>query len=665
MNKKSIKTRIVGFLVLVILILVASIATEDVLKFNKYIDGNTNEEITKSAKIFRSKINDMKTMSFDAGMQLVLNKDVVAAIKQKDTDIILKTLEPLINNSDMDFITITDEKGVVLARTHDKSKKGDSVLGQTNIQNALKGKANSQVESGTSVKLSVRSGIPVKDNNGKIIGVISLGYRLDTNKVVDYIKSNLNCDATIFLGDTRIATTIKKDGKRVIGTKLNSNIAKNVLSGSHYVGEADIIGKTYDTSYDPIIGVNNKVSGILFVGKDKSISKGFKRDFISSNLIIGIIAILIFGSAIYIFINLKLSRPLKEIVRHFDNLSSGKFNVPVSDVFIKRNDEIGELANAVVTMQKDIGNLVNEIIIDSEGISASSEELSATVEEFYSMIQSIDGEIKNIAVAAQETSAISEEINASVEEINSNVERLSNKAGEGSENSNSFKKRAAKIERDSKESIDRVKDIYNDKEKNIVKSIEEGSIVEKIIVMVNTIKNISKETNLLSLNAAIEAARAGEYGKGFVVVAEEVGKLANQSADAVKEVEDVINRVKYAFNDLSSNSNEILEFVKQDINPQLESFKKLGSDYYNDSNFVSEMSQKILIMAKEISESIRQVGEAMDTMTNNTQISYRNVDSIEKSINETSKGIEQVAKTAQNQAELAQKLNEMMQKFEV
>lgn len=665
MKRKSIKTKIVAFLAVVIVILVASIVLEDVFRFEKYVDGSISEELIKSTKIFDNKIADMKKVSFNMGMQLSLNKDVVGAIKQKDTDVILKTLEPLINNSGMDFITVTDEKGIVLARTHDKDKKGDSVTNQTNVQNALKGEANTQVEGGTSVKMSVRSGIPVKNSDGEVIGVISIGYRLDTNKVVDYIKSNLGCDATIFLGDTRIATTIKKNGRRTVGTKLDSAIAKKVLSGNKYIGDANILGRSYTTSYEPIMSFGSKVSGILFVGKDKSLSNMVKNDFIKSNIIIGLAALLIFGFAIYLYINLKVSKPLQGVVEHFKNLSNGKFNVPISDAFIKRKDEIGELANAVVIMQRDVGNLVKEIVSDSEDISASSEELSATVEEFYSMIQSIDAEIKNIVSASQETSAVSEEINASVEEINGNVEILSSKAEEGGKNSNSFKERATKIEKDSRISIDKVKNIYNDKEKSIIKSIEEGNIVEKIIIMVNTIKDISEETSLLSLNAAIEAVRAGEHGKGFAVVADEVRKLASESSEAVEEIEDIIKRVRYAFGDLSNNSSEILKFVKQDINPQLESFKSLGSEYYKDSNFVSEMSQKILDMAKEISISIHQVGEAMNTMTKNTQVSYKNVEAIEKSISETSKGIEQVALTAQNQAILAQKLNEMMQKFEV
>ena len=124
------------------------------------------------------------------------------------------------------------KKVTVLARTHEPEKKGDSVLNQANVKIALEGKANSQVEPGTQVKLAARSGVPVKNEKGEIIGVISTGYRLDSNEIVDYIKSKFNCDATIFLGDTRIATTIIKDNERVVGTKLDPDIAKIVLANN-------------------------------------------------------------------------------------------------------------------------------------------------------------------------------------------------------------------------------------------------------------------------------------------------------------------------------------------------------------------------------------------------------------------------------------------------
>lgn len=110
--------------------------------------------------------------------------------------------------------------------------------------------------------------------------------------------------------------------------------------------------------------------------------------------------------------------------------------------------------------------------------------------------------------------------------------------------------------------------------------------------MADSIASIAEQTNLLALNAAIEAARAGESGKGFAVVAEEVRKLAEESASSVITIQNTIERVEKAFNNLSENSKEIIGFIKTNVKEDLEGYGSIALQYTKDGEFVSAMSKK-------------------------------------------------------------------------
>lgn len=189
--------------------------------------------------------------------------------------------------------------------------------------------------------------------------------------------------------------------------------------------------------------------------------------------------------------------------------------------------------------------------------------------------------------------------------------------------------------------------------------------MEDIRQMADTIGSIAEQTNLLALNAAIEAARAGEHGKGFAVVAEEVGKLAEQSSEAVVGIQDTILKVQEAFKNISKSSEEILDFINEKVNPQFETFAGMGVEYYNDSDFVSKMSEELASMSGELAATIGQVSEAAQSMASTAQSSWENTEIIQNGIDETTKAVGQVSMTAQSQAELAQRLNEMVQKFKI
>lgn len=378
------------------------------------------------------------------------------------------------------------------------------------------------------------------------------------------------------------------------------------------------------------------------------------------------ITMIIIGLLLAMGIGLFMSQDINKALHKMLELAHNLENYDLSHKFTAtRNDEFGKTGTALVNAQENIKNLIKNIMDSSQEMSAASEELSATAEELSSKSEDIENAVNSIAEGIQDTSASSEEITASIEEVNSSINELLQKSLDGSNNANKSKDRASTMQQDGNKAIDKTQNVYNEKKEKTLKAIEDGKVVENIKVMADTIASIAEQTNLLALNAAIEAARAGEQGKGFAVVAEEVRKLAEQSSEAVTDIQNTILKVQEAFKNISENTSDILNFIHSDVNEQFKNFGDMGNQYFSDAEFVSKMSEEIAAMSEELSATINQVSDAAQNTAGTAQQSSEHADAIKISITETTQGIDQVAKTAQAQAENAQKLNEMIQKFKL
>jgi methyl-accepting chemotaxis protein len=335
------------------------------------------------------------------------------------------------------------------------------------------------------------------------------------------------------------------------------------------------------------------------------------------------------------------------------------------DIKVKRNDEIGKTGRELNIAQKNVRELISTILTESCNMSALSQQLSANVEEVSAKLQEVDNSSRNINTTMTETSATAEEIAASIEEVNSNMEGLAAKASDGSANAEKIKRRAEKVKQESRNAIENTAKIREQKEKDILKAIEDAKVVEEVKLMADAIADISEQTNLLSLNAAIEAARAGESGKGFAVVAEEVGKLAEESSQTVITIQSTISKIQDAVRNLSENTNDILSFITNDVEKQLQDYAKIGEKYSSDGEFVSSMSEELVAMAQEVEATVEQITTSLQTTAAEVQKASTNSESIQMEIEGSSVSMDQVAKAATEQAQIAMHLNELVQKFKL
>ncbi|MDT8715099.1 methyl-accepting chemotaxis protein [Clostridium sp. 19966] len=386
--------------------------------------------------------------------------------------------------------------------------------------------------------------------------------------------------------------------------------------------------------------------------------------FRNSTFITGALAILSLITAILlgILISTMISRQVKKSLDFAEAFGKGDLTKSID---VDSKDELGNMLRELNLARNNIKQLILEIMNSANDISATSEELSATTEEISAKMESVNESTKQIASGVQDLSATTEEVSASAEEINSTGDILLKDANSAVSSVNEINKRAIMIKNEAAQSIEKGNLIYGQSRSSILKAIEDSKVVAQVKTMAESIGTIAEQTNLLALNAAIEAARAGEQGKGFAVVAEEVRKLAEQSSEAVTNIQSMVLQVETAVENLSKSGQDVLDFMADNVKPSYDLLMNTGVQYEKDAQFVFNLIEKFETSSKQMNEATTQINGAMQNVSAVSEESANGTEEILGSVNEVTIAITDVAKSSQNQAELSQKLSEMVQRFKI
>ena len=202
---------------------------------------------------------------------------IISALKNGNYETLQKNMQAF--SQGVDVATICDSDGAVIARSHN-ARTGDNISTYKAISTALRtGKTATSIEriSISDNDLSVYASAPILDG-GRVIGCVNCTYDLAKNEYVDEFKERTGCEATIFMGNERISTTITNEaGSRITGTIAYDFIAKTVIGKqTEYMGKLTLFGKEYGVCYSPLI-TDGQAIGMLFTGVDISFSREGQR----------------------------------------------------------------------------------------------------------------------------------------------------------------------------------------------------------------------------------------------------------------------------------------------------------------------------------------------------------------------------------------------------
>jgi len=365
----SFKSKIITPTVITLVLLVIAITVYSSINFTNYTSSLISERIAVTANGMKSFLMDCERETKAAAISMSANTDVIKAVREGDKKELIRILTPAIDLFNIGYYTVTDASGVVLARTHAQNSFGDSVLEQQCLKHALDGILATCYEEGVEARVSVRTGSPVYDSNGTLIGAVSAGIKLDSSEAVENLKNRFDADFTVFFGDIRVATTIIMGGEFITGTRLASEIAEIVIENKmEYFGDADILGENFSTFYLPLVNPQNEVFAILFAGKSNKQLITARNNFIITEILIGLIGLSV-SVILLLLIATKIVKPVKSLTHLVSEVAHGNIDVDIDRTKIT-NDEIGvlildiySLIDIVKSMLSDLSHLTHDMSI--------------------------------------------------------------------------------------------------------------------------------------------------------------------------------------------------------------------------------------------------------------------------------------------------------------
>lgn len=494
------------------------------------------------------------------------------------------------------------------------------------------------------------------ENNGEMVGVVGMDINLETlSKQLSNIKIGENGYVSIF---DNTGVVVAHPVKELVGTDAptKESFWDKVSKNSQGFEEYKYQGKNKFAAHTTNSLTGWKVMATMDEAELINDTKAIRNTTIFIIFIAGLIAVII-----SLLLSKWITKNIGKLIEAFDRASKGDLTVR-TDIHTK--DEFEDLGNNFNEMVKSLGELVTKLKESSGIILQTSDTIGRMSSETNVAIGEVASAIDAVALGTSEQTKNIEEGVHGLEDLAGKIESitgLTNEMNEISRQTDNLSKEGLKI-------VDILIDKSN---KTNSTALAVGEVVldmnratEEIGLITDTINQIASQTNLLALNAAIEAARAGESGRGFAVVADEVKKLAEQSTQATKKIQQLIEKIR----DKSHMAVETVEVAKKTINEQGEVVSETKNTFSNILVSIQRLTGQIDEVQKSIIETNSNKDDIIGRMQNISAVSEETSASTEEvsaSAEEITATMDEFNNYAEELKRLANRLQEEINNFKL
>jgi len=631
----KIGTRLSVAFALVLILLIAISIPLVITKVSSVVYEAELRELRNTYKSAIAEIDSKGQLARAMSFVVASDKEIITAFANRDRDVLASQTVPMMKDLKKRFAVKQFQFHIPPAtsflRVHKPAKFGDDLSGfrKTVVETNNAKKEVQGLEKGVA-GLGIRGIVPVYQGN-KHIGSVEMGMSFG-QPFFDQFKEKFGVDIALYVARDN---SFKVFGSTLDGGALAEEAHMNeAMQGNQFSSQTVRNGIPYAVYLQAVNDFSGNPVGVLQIAMDRSHYVAAINNIRNSALIISFIT-LILGISIAWWLGKNISRPIQTASLAMDDIAEGEGDL-TKRLEEKGKDEVSSLSMAFNHFAEKVRVMVGHVAGSTSQLAAAAEEMSSITQETTQGVQRQQAETEQVATAMNEMTATVQEVARHASE----AADAAKSANEEAANGNTIVERVVQAINGLATEIEHASGVIGKLEND----------AENIGSVLDVIRGIAEQTNLLALNAAIEAARAGEQGRGFAVVADEVRTLASRTQQSTEEIQQMIEK-------LQAGSVEAVKVMQSSTEKAQESVTQ-AADAGASLDNINQAVKTITDMNIQIASAASEQGSVAEEIN-------RNIVNINEVVKQTAEGASQTSHASNDLARLSSELQSLVHQFKI